>query len=70
MSFIKWLAINFLPAGVLFWTVKKVYYAKSIQSFWNDIEPIKKLVEPGDFVVDLRGLDIGLVFKCAFRSGR
>jgi len=58
MSFIKWLAINFLPAGVLFW-IKKVYYAKSIQSFWEaDIEPIKKLVEPGDFVVDL-GANIG-----------
>ena len=36
-----------------------MYYAKSIQSFWEaDIEPIKKLVEPGDFVVDL-GANIG-----------
>ena len=58
MSLIKWLAIKFLPAGVLFW-LKKVYYAKTIQTFWEaDIEPIKKLVGPGDFVVDL-GANIG-----------
>jgi FkbM family methyltransferase len=58
MSLIKWLAITFLPAGILFW-IKKEYYAKTIQTFWEaDIEPIKKLVRPGDFVVDL-GANIG-----------
>lgn len=58
MAVIKWLAVSFLPASMLFF-VKKLYYARTIQTFWEpDVEPIKRLVKPGDFAVDL-GANIG-----------
>lgn len=58
MSLLKWLAVNFLPASVLF-IVKKLYYTRTIRTFWeSDIEPIKRLVKPGDYAIDL-GANIG-----------
>lgn len=51
--FIRLLAANVLPAPVLTW-VKTHYYAPSVRTFWEeDVEPVKVLVKPGDFVIDM-----------------
>ena len=58
ISMLKWLAVSVLPAPVLF-GVKKLYYARTIGTFWEpDVQPIKRLVKPGDFAIDL-GANIG-----------
>lgn len=50
---IRLLVANVLPTSVLTW-VKTHYYASSVRTFWEeDVEPIKVLVKPGDFVIDM-----------------
>lgn len=58
MSVLKQLAIHLLPQSVLMWG-KKHYYLYAVSRFWEaDIEPIKCLIKPGDFTVDL-GANVG-----------
>ncbi len=50
---IRLMVANVLPAPVLTW-VKTYYYAPSVRTFWeDDVEPVKELVKPGDFVIDM-----------------
>jgi FkbM family methyltransferase len=47
------LVANLLPTPILTW-VKKQYYAGDVKKFWeDDVIPVRALVEPGDFVIDL-----------------
>jgi FkbM family methyltransferase len=58
MSLLKWFAVTILPSRVLF-VLKKLYYTRTIQTFWEpDVEPIKRLIKPGDVAIDL-GANIG-----------
>src|SRR5690242_20487958 len=58
MSLLKWLAITILPSRILF-LLKKFYYTRTIQTFWEPyVEPIKRLIKPGDVAIDL-GANIG-----------
>ena len=57
-TLVKKLIVNVLPSQLRF-ILKKQYYARAVQSFWEvDIEPIKYLVKPGDLVVDI-GAHVG-----------
>lgn len=58
VSLAKKLAAAYLPVQVLF-ALKRLYYTRAVQSFWEpDIEPIKRLIRPGDVVIDL-GANVG-----------
>ena len=52
------LIANLLPSPLLF-RLKKSYYVRAVQSFWEaDTEPMKYLVKAGDFVLDI-GANVG-----------
>lgn len=58
MSVFKQLAIQVLPRPLLQWG-KKHYYTYAVSRFWEaEIEPIKCLIKPGDFTMDL-GANVG-----------
>jgi FkbM family methyltransferase len=51
--FLRLLTANLLPTPILTW-VKKHYYAGDVEKFWeDDVVPVKALVKPGDFVIDM-----------------
>jgi FkbM family methyltransferase len=58
MTLFKKLITNVLPPTLLF-SLKKRYYTYTVPSFWEqDVVPIKYLVKPGDFVLDI-GANVG-----------
>lgn len=58
MSVFKQLTVRLLPKPLLLWS-KKHYYARAVPRFWEaEVEPIRLLVKPGDFAVDL-GANVG-----------
>ena len=51
--FLRLLTANLLPTPILTW-VKKHYYAGDVEKFWeDDVVPVRELVKPGDFVIDM-----------------
>lgn len=58
MMLVKRLIHGLLPPRILDW-IKKPYYARAVQSFWEaDTEPLKYLVRSGDAVIDI-GANVG-----------